>query len=538
MQSLAKLCLQTINGSPRSARLVKQVNRRIYRIFQSLQPCRKEVWLADLKDAAAKTSRLLDNSYALGGVCVLHITELVFREWCDEIPSGESDEDLYKGADPARDTILFGECIKRAARLDAIHIHDVPLEFTFQSQHIRQTQLAEVCLAALVVHHPRAKLLVSGWRRVGAHLISLSAVVQRPVILKEAKELSMLRRNRPFTNSVFGFAVRYAPFLEKARVLYNNYDDGRHIGSPVLEVAKNFCGAERTASLKSLEVHNAHINAELIREWSLFTHLDRLRTLTICGDRSTLDPSCLGELAAAMPNLVDLCIDLHGDSKHLDDFSQQFTKYLTSLSPLQTLAISSFLSLSQLWSILSVHGETLTSLHFGGSFMWIRGNYASAEYLSIISSLCPNLRSFYGAYCSEKPVISSAIRMGSFRTLVELSKFASRLDCVQIRVPFPPWAESNGSDQAPFMCAYEIHRCIFPPTGLRLRSRFLLLDAELERPREGHQVERQWTIRPSERDDKPNELEIAKGFAEIYDDCGKWRWQRLTENGCDQNEWL
>ncbi|KAL9624466.1 MAG: hypothetical protein Q9160_001429 [Pyrenula sp. 1 TL-2023] len=350
--------------------------------------------------AAAKAQILLDNPDDLREVRLLHIWEAVFSEWVDEMPFCEAVDDLCNSADPARTTVPLIELVKKAPRLETVHIDIVPLGISLQKHGSRQTRLAEALLAALDMYHPKAKLIVTGWRRADAHLVSLDAAI----------------------------------------VSYSWDSDERDNDNFVSEVVRNevlctFCGTEHKASLKSLEVREAHIDADLIQGWSQFTQLDHLRALTVWGDHSSLDPSCLGDLAATMPSLVDLRLDLQITNKYLDDFAREFTTYLASLSPLQTLAISPFLCLSQLWSVLSVHGETLTSPHFGGNAMWAGETYASTEYLSIIDSLCPNLHSLSGAYCSEEPVTPSAIRKGSFRSLVELSKIASRLDCVQLRVP-------------------------------------------------------------------------------------------------------
>lgn len=522
-----------IESSPKSAPSVSTVNHHFHKVSNLLKHYRKSLTLNNEDQSLEKLRSLVADPCFLRGLRHLEIQSVVWWKWRSERPSGRpydvSSEDCPKEEDLTEEATLIIEMVKKAARLATVKITVVPNIKTFTESGERQPwQLPSLFVETLQSSHPKAKLSIFDWQRLHNRVFNLDLAEESLIRSALLKNLSVSDDYDPLKAAGFNFIVRNAQSLESIEIYsFNKYilHDEIHVTSGS-EVAGQPQRTERKALLKEIYIHNAETDMRFCDRITALTNLNQLRSLTICGENARITPYFFKQ-SAPLPHLVHLNLDSFIE----EDQSELLTEFLLVLPSLESLTLRICPSPILTRCILSKHGPSLKRLSLGRlqSYQLPATNLQS-DCLHIVHELCPDIRVLSGVACEE----SEPLDVSRHKVLTLLSKLAPRIsDGVRVMVPFkgdnPRHSLAadrlKGSNQS-FHRAYDIHRLIFPPdvqiTGLRI----LELYCQFERSTAV------WSVRPCERDDEPETLEIATECAAVTAqgiDYSRARWRKLVK---------
>ncbi|KAL9625290.1 MAG: hypothetical protein Q9160_000692 [Pyrenula sp. 1 TL-2023] len=531
-----------IESSPRSAASVSFVNHHFYRVSSLLKYRRKSLHLTHGDSSLEKLKILIADPYFLRGLRNLEIDSLVWWKWQSERPCGRPYDTSYEGCpkreDLTEEAVLIIEIVEKAARLETVKITVIPNPRTFNEDGEHQPwQLPHLFVETLQTSHPKAKLLIFGWQRLNSRVHELDLAEETLVRSTSLKTLSISDDYDPLMIAGFNFIVRNAPNLERIEIYsfdrYILYDELRITGSPeVAGRADSHAGPPvtheggRKASLKEIYVSNAEAGMNLCDRMASLTNLTQLRSLTIRGEKAIITQHFLQQAASLLPQVVHLNLDAYISKEQ----SELLTEFLLALPVLESLTLRICPSPVLTRRILSKHGPSLKRLSLGRllSYESPESNLGS-DCLPIVHELCTRLRVLSGVACEE----NEPVDVPQHKVLNLLSQFAPRIsDGVRIIVPFtgfqprhPPLGKSRYHNAA-FHRAYDIHRLVFPPDVQTTGPRILELNCKF---RHSSAV---WSLRPSERDDEPETLELAMNYATVTApgrDYTKAQWRKLVK---------
>lgn len=488
----------------------------------------KSLTLNQGDNSLEKVKLLIADPYFLRGLRILEIQSLVWWKWQSARPSGNRPydaslhDDYPKREDLTEEAVHVIDMVQKAARLETVNVTVTPNPKTFDVNGEHQPwQLPGLFVEALQTTHPKARLAVWDWQRLDQRVSNLDLAEETLVRSPSLRSLSISDDYDPLKVAGFEFIVRNAPSLEMIEIRsFNRYircdevrinDDSEVAGHESHNDLPNAYETERKASLKDIYVSNAETDMTFCDRMASLTRLDQLRSLTISGENARITPDFLQQAAPLLPRLVNLNLDGYISPDHSD----LLTSFLLSLPILSSLTLRLCPPPLLTRRILSKHGPSLKHLRLGRllSYETPASNLVSAC-LPIVHELCPNLRTLSGLACEETDPISAH----QHKIIAQLSRFARFIsDGVRIMVPFPGsqprhhWSlnKSGREHVEAFHRAYELHRLIFPPDRQTTGSRILELLCGFK----GSSAV--WSVRPAERDDEPDTLEIAVGCAAV-----------------------